>query len=208
MLPRFYPILDTETAARRGIDVVTAAGQILDAGAQILQLRHKGFFSREVFQTLECIAALCKQAGVTFVVNDRADLARLLNAAVHLGQDDLPPSAVRRIVGPETLVGFSTHNEAQLRAAGEEPADYLALGPIFGTASKQNPDPQVGLAGLRRLRPLTARPLVAIGGITRENARDVLAAGADSVAVIADLFPEGGDLRSRVETWLTLVAQL
>lgn len=204
MLPRFYPILDTDTAARRGIDMVIAAGQILDAGAQILQLRHKGFFSREIFETLERVAGLCRQARVTFVVNDRADLARLVNAAVHLGQDDLPPSAVRRIVGNETLVGFSTHNEAQLRAAEHEPADYLALGPIFGTASKQNPDPQVGLEGLRRLRPLTARPLVAIGGITRGSARQVLAAGADSVAVIGDLFPEDGDLRRRVADWLKL----
>lgn len=206
MLPRFYPILDTDTAARRGIDVVTAAGQILDAGAQILQLRHKGFFSREVFETLERVAARCKKAGVTFVVNDRPDLARLVNAAVHLGQDDLPPTAVRRMVGSETLIGFSTHNEPQLRAAGEEPADYLALGPIFATVSKQNPDPQVGLEGLRRLRPLTARPLVAIGGITRENARDVLAAGADSVAVIGDVFPENGDLLARAEEWLSLLA--
>jgi thiamine-phosphate pyrophosphorylase len=204
LLPRFYPILDTETAARRGVDVVTAAAQILEAGAQILQLRHKGFFSRDVFETLERVALLCRQARVTFVVNDRADLARLVDAAVHVGQDDLTPSVVRRIVGSETLVGFSTHNEAQLRAAEAEPADYLALGPIFGTVSKQNPDPQVGLEGLRRLRPLTVRPLVAIGGIARENAREVLAAGADSVAVIGGLFPEDGDLRRRVKEWLAL----
>ncbi len=204
MLPRFYPILDTETAARRGVDVVAAAAQILEAGAKILQLRHKGFFSREVFDSLERVAELCKAAGVTFVVNDRADLARLVGAALHLGQDDLPPSAARRIVGNETIIGFSTHNEAQLLEAAQEPADYLALGPIFSTVSKQNPDPQVGLEGLRRLRPLTARRLVAIGGITRENARDVLAAGADSVAVIGDLFPEDGDLRRRVEEWLAL----
>jgi thiamine-phosphate pyrophosphorylase len=202
LLPRFYPILDTETAARRGVDVVAAAGQILEAGAQILQLRHKGFFSREVFDSLERVAELCKAVGVTFVVNDRADLARLVSAALHLGQDDLPPSAARRIVGNETVVGFSTHNEAQLLAAAEEPVDYLALGPIFGTVSKQNPDPEVGLEGLRRLRPLTVRPLVAIGGITRENAREVLTAGADSVAVIGDLLPGDGDLRRRVEEWL------
>jgi thiamine-phosphate pyrophosphorylase len=186
--------------------VVAAAGQILDGGAQILQLRHKGFFSREVFDSLDRIAVLCEKAGARFVVNDRADLARLVGAALHLGQDDLPPGAARRIVGSETLVGYSTHNEAQLLAAAEEPADYLALGPIFGTVSKQNPDPQVGLEGLRRLRPLTVRPLVAIGGITRENAREVLAAGADSVAVIGDLFPEDGDLRRRVEEWLALAA--
>jgi thiamine-phosphate pyrophosphorylase len=103
------------------------------------------------------------------------------------------------------MVGFSTHNEVQLRAAADEPADYLALGPIFGTGSKVNPDPVVGLEGLRRLRTLTARPLVAIGGITRENAGVVLDAGADSVAVIGDVFPEDGDLRRRVEEWLALL---
>jgi thiamine-phosphate pyrophosphorylase len=205
MLPRFYPILDTEAAARHRVDLALATEQILASGAQILQFRHKGFFSREVFATMERIAQACRDARVPFVVNDRADLARLMNAALHLGQDDLPPSAARRVVGSETLLGFSTHNETQLRAAAEEPADYLALGPIFGTASKLNPDPVVGLEGLRRLRPLTPRPLVAIGGITRENARAVLDAGADSVAVIGDLFPEDGNLRRRIEEWLALL---
>jgi thiamine-phosphate pyrophosphorylase len=205
MLPRFYPILDSETAARHGVDPAHAAAEILAGGAQILQFRHKGFFSRETFATMERIARLCREARVPFVVNDRADLARLMNAALHLGQEDLLPTDARRIVGSETLVGFSTHNEAQLRAAAEEPADYLALGPIFGTVSKLNPDPVVGVEGLRRLRPLTPRPLVAIGGITRENARSVLEAGADSVAVIGDLFPNDGNLRRRVEEWLILL---
>ena len=141
-----------------------------------------------------------------FVVNDRADLAALMGAALHLGQDDLPPAAARRVTGPKTLIGFSTHNEGQLRAAQSEPVDYLALGPIFGTVSKHNPDPLVGLDKLRRLRPLTARPLVAIGGITRGNAHDVLSAGADSLAVIGDLFPEDTNLRARAEEWLRLTA--
>jgi thiamine-phosphate pyrophosphorylase len=205
MLPAFYPILDSEAAARHGIDPAHAAGEILAGGARILQFRHKGFFSREAFSTMERIAHLCRETRVPFVVNDRADLARLMNAALHLGQDDLTPVEARRIVGTETLVGFSTHNETQLLAAAEQPADYLALGPIFGTASKQNPDPMVGLDGLRRLRPLSARPLVAIGGIMRENALAVLEAGADSVAVIGDLFPEDGGLRQRVEEWVTLL---
>lgn len=205
MLPRFYPILDTETAARRGVDLADAAREILEGGAEILQIRHKRFFSREVFAAAQHVADLCKTFGARFVVNDRADLAVLLSAAVHLGQDDLPPSAVRGIVGSDTMVGFSTHNEAQLLAAAAEPADYLALGPIFGTVSKANPDPVVGVEGLRRLRPLTGRPLVAIGGITRGNAREVIAAGADSVAVIGDLFPADGGLRARVAEWVALL---
>jgi len=207
-LPSFYPILDTETAARRSVDVIDAAAQILNGGAQILQFRHKGFWSRGIFKTLEQVAKLCRSAGVLFVVNDRADLARLVGGALHLGQDDLPPSAARRIIGAETILGYSTHNEAQLRAAAEEPADYLALGPIFGTASKTNPDPTVGLEGLRSLRPLTTRPLVAIGGITRENAHAVLEAGADSVAVIGDLFPEDGNIARRVREWITITAHI
>jgi thiamine-phosphate pyrophosphorylase len=209
VLPPFYPILDTETAARRKVDVADAAArivsvQILEGGARILQFRHKGFWSRDVFESLQRVAELCRNAGVVFVVNDRADFAKLAGAGLHLGQDDLTPSIARRVVGDATMIGFSTHNEAQLRAAAEEPTDYLALGPIFGTVSKANPDPTVGLEGLRKLRPLTKRPLVAIGGITRENAGAVLEAGADSVAVIGDLFPEDGDIGRRVKEWMAV----
>jgi thiamine-phosphate pyrophosphorylase len=203
MLPRFYPILDTEVAARHGVGLVSATEQILDGGARILQFRHKGFVSREVFATVQRLAEICRAGNVLFVINDRADLAALTGAALHLGQDDLPPSAARRVTGPAAIIGFSTHNELQLRAAASEPADYLAFGPIFGTASKLNPDPVVGLDELRRLRPLTRRPLVAIGGITRANAREVLAAGANSVAVIADLFPQDGNLRARTQEWVS-----
>jgi thiamine-phosphate pyrophosphorylase len=207
LLPRFYPILDTEIAASRGINSIDAATRILEAGTKILQFRHKGFLSRQIFSDMEQIAALCLQADTWFVMNDRADLARLVGAfALHLGQDDLLPAEARRIVGTEMCIGFSTHNQEQLKAAASEPADYLAFGPIFATASKMNPDPVVGIDGLRRLRPLTNRPLVAIGGIRRENACGVLDAGADSVAVIGDLFPEDGNIRRRVEEWLAVTA--
>src|SRR5579864_4413705 len=206
VLPRFYPILDTAVAVRSGIDPVRAAEQILQAGARILQFRHKGFLSREAFAWLERIAELASTAGATLVINDRADLARLIEAAaLHLGQDDLLPSIARRVVAADAVVGFSTHNEAQLRAACEEPVDYLALGPIFGTVTKENPDPTVGLDEMRRLRPLSTRPLVAIGGITRATARQVLDAGADSVAVIGDLFAEGGNIRARAKEWIRLL---
>jgi thiamine-phosphate pyrophosphorylase len=205
VLPRFYPILDTEVALRRSFDPVKAAGQVLDGGAKFLQFRHKGFLSREAFAWLEQIAKLARATGATLVVNDRADLAKLFGAGLHLGQDDLLPSVARRVIGPDAIVGYSTHNEAQLRAACDEPADYLALGPIFGTTTKDNPDPTVGLDELRRLRPLSDRPLVAIGGITRANARQALQAGADSVAVIGDLFPEDGQVRARIEEWIRLL---
>jgi thiamine-phosphate pyrophosphorylase len=204
-VPPFYPILDTDAASRRGVSVVDAAARMLEGGVQILQFRHKGFWSRGGFESLQRVAELCRGAGVPFVVNDRADLAKLAGAGLHLGQDDLPPPSARLIVGAATVIGFSTHNESQLRAAAEEPVDYLALGPIFGTVSKMNPDPTVGLEGLRKLRPLTTRRLVAIGGITRENAHAVLDAGADSVAVIRDLCPEDGNIGRRVKEWLATV---
>ncbi len=189
-LARFYPILDRQIAARYGWGSVDAARAILGAGARILQFRHKGSFTRDVFEEMERVAELCREHRAQFVVNDRADLARLLDAGLHLGQEDLTPSQARIVTGPEMWIGYSTHNADQLRAAAQEPADYLAIGPIFGTASKENPDPVVGIEGLRRLRPLTDRPLVAIGGITRTTAASVIEAGADSVAVIGDLFPE------------------
>jgi thiamine-phosphate pyrophosphorylase len=138
-----------------------------------------------------------------FVTNDRADVAALLNAALHLGQEDMAPSDARRILPAGAIVGFSTHNEQQLREGDREPVDYLAIGPIFATGSKQNPDPVVGLEQLRALRPLTRKPLVAIGGITRELAPQVFAAGADSIAVISDLVP---DPRARAEEWLAISA--
>jgi thiamine-phosphate pyrophosphorylase len=121
-------------------------------------------------------------------INDRADLAvASACAGVHLGQDDLSPDAARRVIGPKLWLGVSTHNPQQLQAADATSADYLAIGPVFSTTSKDKPDPVVGLDSVRRARALTHKPLVAIGGITRQNARSVIDAGADAVAVIADL---------------------
>ena len=206
-LPRFYPILDADRLAQLGLDALTAASEMLEGGARILQFRHKQHYSRSVIETMQSLAHLCQQARVPFVVNDRADLAALFGAVLHLGQDDLPPAAARRVAGPDTIIGFSTHNELQLREALKQPVNYLALGPIFGTSSKQNPDPVVGLAELRRLRPLSQLPLAAIGGITRENAGYALAAGADSVAVIGDVLPPDRRIRQRVEDWIQATRQ-
>jgi thiamine-phosphate pyrophosphorylase len=188
LLPRVYPILDTGLLARHGLSPLAAAEAAIEGGAQIVQLRHKAFFSRADYEMARRMAMLCREANAQFVVNDRADIAMLLDAGLHLGQEDLPPAAARQLSG-KTLIGFSTHSQAQLVAGDAEPVDYLAIGPIFATGSKQNPDPVVGLEELRRLRALTRKPLVAIGGITRANAADVWRAGADAVAVIGDLLP-------------------
>jgi thiamine-phosphate pyrophosphorylase len=204
-LPRLYPILDTGALAHAGVPVLEAAIGMIEAGVHILQLRHKGHFSRDLFETAAHLAVLCEQARIGFVVNDRVDMAKLLNAHVHVGQDDLLPVFVRQLAGPDTIIGLSTHNREQLVAANADPVDYHALGPIFATGSKLNPDPVVGLDNLRAWRPLSQRPVVAIGGITLENAPDVLRAGADSVAVISGLLPPNADrqrIRERTAAWL------
>jgi thiamine-phosphate pyrophosphorylase len=208
-LPRVYPILDTATLQSRGIALEVAAAAFLEGGAAILQLRHKDHWSRALYDSARKIAALCREAGATFIVNDRADFAMLLDAGLHVGQDDLPPRDARGLVGDDALLGFSSHNPTQLCAAGGEPVDYVALGPIFTTGSKENPDPVVGVEEVRRCRALIEKPLVAIGGITLENAPSVWAAGADSVAVIGGLLPEASSaraLRERMELWVRTAA--
>jgi thiamine-phosphate pyrophosphorylase len=210
VLPPVYPILDTATLDRIGFDLRMAAEAMIEGGARILQLRHKSFWSRGMLEKAEQLGSFCKNAGVTFVINDRADYAAILGAALHLGQEDLTPTDARRVVGPETIIGYSTHNADQMREADREPADYLAFGPMFRTVSKDRPDPMVGIDGLRAIRPLTRKPLVAIGGITRDNAFTCWNAGADSVAVIADLYPPDctkARLRERMTEWQNLKAR-
>ena len=207
-LPRVYPILDTESLDGRSIALETAAAAFLEGGAGILQIRHKQHWSRGFFASAGTVARLCREAGAALVVNDRADFALLLDAGLHVGQDDLPPRDARRLMGPDAVIGFSSHNVAQLCAAGGEPVDYVALGPVFATASKLNPDPVTGVEEIRRCRSLVEKPLVAIGGITLENALEVFRAGADSVAVIAGLLPSPAtahSLRERMEQWQQLV---
>ncbi len=206
-LPRVYPILDTSGLNRLAFHPVHAAAALLEGGARILQFRHKDFWSREVFAHAEEIAALCRSSSASFIVNDRADYAGLLHAGLHLGQDDLLPADARLVIGDAPVIGFSTHNADQMRAARSEPVDYVAFGPIFATASKDRPDPTVGLDGLRAVRALTERPLVAIGGITLENASLCWNAGTDSVAVIAAMLPNPctpRSIRDRMAEWLQL----
>jgi len=204
---RVYPIADTEILARRGFEPAGFVSALLDGGAKLLQFRHKLVYTRETFRQLEEIARLCRNAGTQLVVNDRADFAAICDAGLHVGQDDLPPMLARRVMG-DRMLGLSTHDEAQVRAAAQEPVDYVALGPIFGSNSKRNADPEVGVQNLKAWRPLTAKPLVAIGGITLENARSVFDAGADCVAVIGALLPESNELvhvKARMESWIKQV---
>jgi thiamine-phosphate pyrophosphorylase len=207
-LPRVYPILDTEIFTNRGVGVEVAAAAFLDGGAGILQFRHKGHWSRETYAVAEGVARLCREAGALFIINDRADFAMLLGGGLHVGQDDLPPRDARKLIGSEAIIGYSSHNAGQLCAAAGEPVDYMALGPIYGTSSKRNPDPVVGVEELRRCRALLEKPLVAIGGITMENAPAVLNAGADSLAILSALLPESvssKSLREHMEAWQRLL---
>jgi thiamine-phosphate pyrophosphorylase len=204
-VPRIYPILDTATLERNGLTPIRAAEALLDAGAEMLQYRHKAHWTRQTFEEAEQIARLCGGVNARFIVNDRADYAALLHAGLHLGQEDLPPEDARRVVPEGTVIGFSTHNAAQMRAAQSEPIDYVAFGPVFPTASKENPDPVTGTLELSEVRSLTGLPLVAIGGITRENAQAVFDNGADSIALISALIPLSGsaaELRGNMREWL------
>lgn len=206
-LPRVYPILDTQSLAAKECAPETAAAAWIEGGARILQFRHKGPWTRTAFEQAERIATLCRDGGVMYVVNDRADIAKLLDAGLHVGQEDLAPDDARVLIGGERMLGHSTHNLQQFGAATAEPVDYLAFGPVFATVSKVNPDPVAGLDELRRCRAHSDVPLVAIGGITRDTAPAVFAAGADSVAIIADLLTQpcsGTNLRRRMEEWQRL----
>jgi thiamine-phosphate pyrophosphorylase len=210
-LPHIYPIVDTSSLVERSITPLDAASALIDGGARILQFRHKLPFTRRVFEEAERIAVLCARNQVIFVMNDRADLARLLQAALHLGQDDLPPAIARRVLGDQLPLGYSTHNLRQLREASGEPVDYLAIGPIFGTVSKQNPDPMVGLEVLREVGAACPAPLVAIGGITIENAQRLYDVGVRSVSLIADLYALGNSaeaMRRRMRQWHDLYPPL
>jgi thiamine-phosphate pyrophosphorylase len=188
-LPLLYPILDTacfpDVAA-----MLAVAEELAAAGCTLLQYRNKSGNARQMLdQACELRARL--GSGLKLVMNDRADLCLAAGFdGLHVGQDDLSPKSARRIIGSARWLGVSTHNPEQLAEAGRTSADYLAIGPVFATTSKANPDPVVGLEGVRRARELTRKPLVAIGGITRANARSVIEAGADSVAVISDLLRE------------------
>ena len=189
-LPRIYPITDARISQISHAEQVTL---LSDAGATFVQLREKNLPVLDFYNDVKAALTVARQRDVTLIINDRADVALAAGApGVHLGQDDLPPEAARNLLGDDAIVGFSTHNVAQAIAAAEFPVDYIAIGPIFETGTKANPDPVVGLDGLRAVRKAIGElSLVAIGGITIENAASVIEAGADSVAVISALLSGG-----------------
>src|SRR5271163_332042 len=185
VLPRLYVILDPSLIT---IPEKECARELAGAGVRLLQYRNKKAAPRDLLRASRDLAEELIPLGMRFFVNDRADVAALAGASgVHVGQEDLDVEQARALVGAGMQVGVSTHNLEQFERAAASSADYIAVGPIFATSSKENPDPVVGLDLLRQARNLTRKPLVAIGGITIESAADVFRAGADSVAVISDL---------------------
>lgn len=185
-LPRIYPITDTNISS---LDHTQQVEHLLAGGATFIQLRDKQTPARAFFEDAANAMRLAREAGATIIVNDRVDIALALGAdGVHLGQTDMPVNAARELLGSKAIIGYSTHNLGQVKAALDLPIDYLALGPIFATRSKRNPDPVVGLDELRIAKSMAERlPLVAIGGIDRESMDETFSAGADSVAMISEI---------------------
>jgi thiamine-phosphate pyrophosphorylase len=185
-LARLYAILDFALLPS-GDSLLAAAQELGASGVTLLQYRNKSGNARQMLEQARELKRLLGDS-VTLIMNDRADLCLAAEFdGVHVGQDDLSPESARRIIGPKLTLGVSTHNAEQVQEAEKTSADYIAIGPVFTTSSKRNPDPVIGLDGVRQARAFTRRPLVAIGGITRANCRSVIEAGADSVAVISDL---------------------
>ena len=202
VLPRLYVILDSGLLT---IPAQDCAQELAGAGVRLLQYRNKVAPARELLNSSRNLASLLAPLGVSFIVNDRPDVAVLAGASgVHVGQDDLEAEQARELVGKEKWVGVSTHNLEQFQKAAATSADYIAVGPVFSTSSKANPDPVIGTEFVRRVRGLTEKPIVAIGGITLETAASVIEAGADCVAVISDI-PLAPDRGRRARQYLDLL---
>jgi thiamine-phosphate pyrophosphorylase len=208
VLPRLYAILDLELTVAHGFAPLDLLDAWLDAGIRLVQLRAKSWSGGPLLELAEQALARTRPAGARVIVNDRADVARLADAdGVHVGQDDLSATEVRKIVGPERLVGLSTHDAAQLEAACAEPVDYIAIGPVFPSSTRMavaTPLGEAGVANAARIAGTAGLPVVAIGGITIDNAPQVIAAGASAVAVISGLLDP--DPRVRAQRFLEVVA--
>lgn len=198
---RLYPLTDRRLS---GLSHAEQVSQLSEGGATLVQLRDKTLPPFEFYTEAEAALRVARERGLKIIINDRVDLAFGLNGdGVHLGQDDLPPEAARRILGPDAIIGFSTHDTEQARLAAQMPVDYIAIGPIFTTSTKEVPDPPVGLEGLRIVRQMVGTiPLVAIGGITLKNCREVLDAGADAISVVRDIWIPNGQAASQTNRLL------
>lgn len=195
-----YLILDPSVSPVRSVN--DALRQSAHAGVKIVQYRNKTASMKEAYSEALPLRKLAAELGVLFIVNDRCDLALAVDAdGVHLGQGDLPLELARKVMGSDKLIGISTHNPEQVRTASAGKPDYLGFGPIFKPGSKQDHDPVVGIEGLREIRALTSLPVFAIGGITVENVREVMTAGANGVAVISDIL-KAPDLQQAVSQFL------
>jgi thiamine-phosphate pyrophosphorylase len=204
VFPSLYAILDQHLMKT---PVVQCAENLAAAGVELVQYRAKDLSPRAYFATCASLAEALASGNARLIINDRPDIAAMVGAGgVHVGQDDLAPGDAREICGSGRWVGVSTHNLDQVRAAANAPVDYIALGPIFPTSTKKQPDPAVGTSLIREARKLTQKPLVAIGGITLERAPEVFAAGADSIAVIRDLL-EARDPAARAREFLAIAAK-
>ncbi len=205
-LPRLYAITDRRMS---GLSHAEQVARLCEGGARVVQLREKHLSAREFYAEASEALRVARSFGAKLIVNDRADVALALGAdGVHLGQDDMPPGAARALLGGGAVVGFSTHSVEQAVAAARLPLDYVAIGPVFATTSKEKPDPVVGLEGVRRVREaVPGVKLVAIGGVTPERARSVLEAGADSVAVIGALLATSNpaEITRRTRDFLALL---
>ena len=203
-LPRLYAIIDPSQT--KSVDPLDVADTLLSAGVRLIQYRGKTDSSGRLFDICSAMAERVRDAGGVFIVNDRADLARITGAdGVHVGQEDLPVEEARRVLLAGQRVGVSTHTRTQFEEAEITSADYIAFGPIFPTGSKEHPDPVVGLERLCEMRELTRKSLVAIGGITLDNAASVIESGADSVAVIHDLLA-ADDIGAQARKFLQALA--
>lgn len=201
MFPPLYAVLDEDLL---NMPAPKCAQELISAGVELIQYRAKHSSSREYFVTCSKLAETLATRNARFIVNDRPDIAAMVRAAgVHVGQEDLPPDDARCICGSGRWVGVSTHSLEQVRAADKTSADYIAVGPIFSTFTKEKPDAVVGTSFIREARKLTQKPIVAIGGITRERAAEVYEAGADSIAVIRDLL-ETRDTSERAKEFLAI----
>ena len=203
-LPKIYPITDVSLA---GISHGEQVGRLIAGGATFIQLREKHASPRDFFEAAKPAIEIARKNNVMIIINDRVDIARALGAdGVHLGQDDLPPNAAREVLGPDAIIGFSTHSVEQAIDAAGLPIDYIAIGPIFETKTKENPDPTVGLDGLAEVKKNIGNiPLVAIGGIDLDNVLDVLAAGADSIALVSTIVGDPALISAKTAQLLNIV---